>query len=203
MTVSGRIGELKKERAHDRKTRTRGLLGCGVEVRHQAIALFDEMTADSFVFGAVNPRLVVACGLGGVVAVDGLKSRELEPAGEQIRRRGASKAANVGPTHCKTAETKIDELRNGHTEVVPRRAVVAGPCGSIPLTSGVTGARKDEWPLVRPEGKKTVIGGARILHAVDIVDLEMIRGALLEPGFGDAVLDVVRHRLRGNVEDSR
>jgi hypothetical protein len=35
------------------------------------------------------------------------------------------------------------------------------------------------------------------------VDLEMIRCAFLEAGFGAAVLDVVRHSFGGDVEDSR
>ncbi len=36
---------------------------------------------------------------------------------------------------------------------------------------------------------------ARILHAEDVVNLQMIRGALLEARLVDAVLHVVRHGL--------
>ena len=43
--------------------------------------------------------------------------------------------------------------------------------------------------------------GARILHAEDVVNLQMICRALLEARLVDAVLHVVRHRLRGHVED--
>ena len=44
---------------------------------------------------------------------------------------------------------------------------------------------------------------ARVLHAVDVVDLEVSGGAWSEAGFVDAVLDVVGHGLGGDVEDGR
>ncbi len=161
------------------------------------------MAANGFVFGTVDPRFVVARTLGGMVAVNWLKGCELEPASEQIGRRRSGKTSNVGAAQREAAKAKIDELRNGHAEVVPCRSVVSRPCGGVPLAPGIAGAGKHEGSLIRPQRNKTVVGGARVLHAVDIVDLKMFRGAFLEAGFGNAVQDVVRHGFRRNVEDSR
>src|SRR5271156_2296678 len=87
--------------------------------------------------------------------------------------------------------------------MVPCGAVVSRPRGGIPLTTGVTGAGKHEWPLVRPKRKKPVIGRARVLHAIHVMDLEMDRSARSETRLGDAVLNIVRHGLGGDVEDGR
>ena len=79
MAVGGGVGELEEEWTHDGQAGARRLFGDGVEVGHQAIALFDVAAADGFVLGTVDPRLVIARAFGGVVAVDGLKGGELEP----------------------------------------------------------------------------------------------------------------------------
>ncbi len=85
--------------------------------------------------------------------------------------------------------------------MVPGGAVVSGPGGGVALATGVAGSGEDEGALIWGESEEAVVGGAGVLHAVDVVDLEVGGGAGLEAGSGDAVLDVVRHGFGGGVED--
>ena len=86
VAVGGGVGELEEERAHDGDAVAGGFFGGGVEVGHEAVALFDEAAADGFLLGAVGPGLVRAGAFGGVVAIDGLEGGELEPLGEEVGR---------------------------------------------------------------------------------------------------------------------
>ena len=85
--------------------------------------------------------------------------------------------------------------------MVPVAGVVAGPGDGVALATGVAGARHDEGPQVGLQFEQAVVGGARVLHAEDVVDLEMGGGARREAGLVDAVLRVVGHGLRGTTED--
>src|SRR5271156_2727302 len=183
MAVGSGVGKLEEEWTHDGKARSRGFFCGGVEIRQQTIALFNVVTADGFVLATVDPRLVIACALCCVIPINGLKRGELEPACEQIGRRRSGEAADVCAAQCEAAESEIDELRNSHAEVVPCGTVVSRPRGGVALTSSIAGASEDEGALVRPQRKKSIVCGARILHAVDIVDLKVSRCAGLKARF--------------------
>ena len=85
--------------------------------------------------------------------------------------------------------------------MVPRGEVVAGPRGGVALSAGVAGAGQHERARVGLERQQAVPGGAGVLHAVDVVDLGVHRGAGDEARFVDAVDHVVGHGLRGIAED--
>ena len=85
--------------------------------------------------------------------------------------------------------------------MVPGGAVVSGPRGCVTLASGVAGAGEDEGALVGSEFEEAFIGAAGVLHAEDVVDLEVGGGAGLEAGAVDAVLHVIGHGLGGIGED--
>ena len=138
---------------------------------------------------------------GGVVAVNGLEGGEFKPLGEEVRRGRSGKSAHVCPGEREAADAEVDELRDGHAEVVPCGTIVAGPGGAVALATGVAGTGHDEGTLVGPEGKGAFKGGAGVLHAEDVVDLQMRGGAFAEAGLVDAVLDVEGHGFAGAIED--
>ena len=82
--------------------------------------------------------------------------------------------------------------------MVPGGAVVSGPGGGVALASRVGGAGEDEGALVGLELEEAFVGGAGVLHAEDVVDLEVGGGAGFEAGLGDAVQDVVGHGFGGD-----
>ncbi len=69
------------------------------------------------------------------------------------------------------------------------------------MTARIAGARHHEWPDIRSELHHAVMRRSRVLHAEDVMDLQVRRRALLEARLIDAVLHVVRHGLRRHVED--
>ena len=81
--------------------------------------------------------------------------------------------------------------------------MVARPCHRIALPPGVARPRHHEGALVGQQLAQPIIGRARVLHAVDVVDLGMRRGAGHEAVAVDAVHHVRRHRLGRRVEDRR
>ena len=201
VAVGGGVGELEEEGTHDGEAGAGGLFGDGVEVGHEAVALFDEAAADGFLFGAVGPGLVGAAAFDGVIAIDGLEGAEFEPLGEEVGWGRTGKAADVGTAEREAAETEVDELRCGHAEMVPGGAVVSGPGGGVTLATGVAGAGEDEGALVGSEIEEAFVGGAGVLHAIDVVDLEVAGGAGLEACARDAMLDIIGHGFGWDVED--
>ncbi len=77
--------------------------------------------------------------------------------------------------------------------MIPRAGVVAGPCGGIALPAGVGGAGQDKGPQIGIELEQAFECGAGILHAVDIMNFQVICRARPETWFVDAVLRSVRH----------
>ena len=112
-----------------------------------------------------------------------------------------AKPPTSAPTKLKPLRPRFFEHGRGHAQMVPGAGVVAGPGGSVALAAGVGGAREDEGTLVGRELAEAIEGGARVFHAVDIVDLGVCGGARSEVVAGDAVHDVERHGLVGRVED--
>src|SRR5713226_5328585 len=87
--------------------------------------------------------------------------------------------------------------------MIPGGTVIPGPCGAVPLASGIAGTSHHKWPLVRSQPDLTFISRARVLHAEDIVDLPVQCRALAEARFVDAMLYVIRHRFARAIEDRR
>jgi hypothetical protein len=85
--------------------------------------------------------------------------------------------------------------------MVPGAGVVAAPSGRVALAAGVTGARHYEGPGVRIDLQKAFKGAAAVLHAEDVVNLQMAGGAGDETWLLNAVLGVIRHGFGGNFED--
>ncbi len=85
--------------------------------------------------------------------------------------------------------------------MVPGRGVVAGPGDGVALASGIGGASHDEWAFVGIEFEHALVGAARVLHAVDIVDFGMCRSPGYKSGLLDAMDGSERHGLAGAVED--
>src|SRR5579859_5104184 len=90
------IGILQKHRTHQRQSRARGFLYAGVDIRQQAIALFDVAFADRFLCGAVYPRFLIRASLFGVVAIDRIERSQLKPLSQQVGLRTALISADVG-----------------------------------------------------------------------------------------------------------
>src|SRR3954469_4813525 len=141
--------------------------------------------------------------LFAVIAIDRLKRRYFCPLGEELRSRRADEAAAVGATHSKAAQTEVFQHGSGQTQMVPGGTVVARPCLCIALASGVRSAGEHKRPLVRRNLQQSFIRGARIFHAVNIVDLKMAGTAPLETGLVNLVTDVTRNRLVRRAEDRR
>src|ERR1700690_4207371 len=78
--------------------------------------------------------------------------------------------------------------------MVPRTGVVTGPGCRVTLPACVRGPREHKWPQIRIEFEQALIRGARILHAVDIVNFQVVCGTWPESRLIDAMLYVVRHR---------
>src|SRR5271156_6917277 len=87
--------------------------------------------------------------------------------------------------------------------MIPGGTVVAGPGGAVALASCEAGARHHEGPLIRAKREQPLIGTARVLHAINVVDLQMRSGALAEAGLVDAMLNIVGHGLGRRLKDRR
>ncbi len=136
-----------------------------------------------------------------MVAVDGLEGGDLKPLGEEVGLGGSGEATDVGTGDGESGEAEVEEHGCGHAEVVPCGGVVTGPGGGVALASRVRGSGEDEGALVGFELEEAFVGGAGVLHAEDVMDLEVGGGAGFEAGLGDAVLDVVRHGFGWGLED--
>src|SRR5208282_786625 len=80
LAIHRTIRELEKERAIDRQSRTAHLLRGRVEIGQEPIALLDVTAAQIYVLRrAVFPWLLRLGANGRVVAIDGLKCRDLKP----------------------------------------------------------------------------------------------------------------------------
>ena len=84
VAIGGGLGEFEEEGSHDGEAGAGGLFGGGVEVGHEAVALFDVAAADGEVFWAIDPGFVCTGAFGGVVAVDGLEGGDFDPLGEEV-----------------------------------------------------------------------------------------------------------------------
>src|SRR5207248_4203482 len=130
-----------------------------------------------------------------VIAIDRLKRRQFRPLGEELGSRRTDEAATVRAAHSKATETKVFQHRSCQTQMVPGGAVVAGPCGSIALPSGVRSAGEHKRALVGRNLEQSLICRARILHPINVVYLKMAGSAPLESGLVDLVADIARNRL--------
>src|SRR5262249_40914763 len=143
----------------------------------------------------------VAGAFGGVVTIDGLEGGDLGPLGKEVGLRGSGEASYVCAGHAESREAEVKQHGRGHAEMVPGGGVVSGPCGGVALASGVGGVRENEGALVGLDPEQALVGGASVLHAEDVVDLEVSGGAGFKAGLGDPMLDGVRHGLSGGLED--
>ncbi|MCY1171054.1 hypothetical protein D9M73_111510 [compost metagenome] len=141
-------GVIVEDRAHDRVAEAAVLVRQRIEIRHQAIAFLDEAAADREVIGAIDPRLDTRRAGRAMVAEDRGERPDLEPARQQIGARAARKAADVGGAIGKARQAKIDDLLHRQLQVIPGRAVVAGPGDGIALPPGIAGARHHEGALI-------------------------------------------------------
>ena len=66
--------------------------------------------------------------------------------------------------------------------MVPAAAVVAGPGSGIALAARIGGAREHEGAQYPGRALEAVVGGARVLHAVDIVNLAWVAVRGAKPG---------------------
>src|SRR3984957_14575550 len=87
--------------------------------------------------------------------------------------------------------------------MVPGAAVVTGPGLAIALAARIGSAGQNHRPLIRIQLLQALESGARVLHAVDVMDLGMRRHAFSESRFVNTVNDIQRHRPRWRVEYRR
>src|SRR5580658_4004752 len=87
--------------------------------------------------------------------------------------------------------------------MVPVARVVTAPRGCVALAAGIAGARHHEGPHIRLELLEALEGSAAVLHAEDVVNFEMARCPRRESRLIDAMLHIVRHGLRWNLEERR
>ena len=87
--------------------------------------------------------------------------------------------------------------------MVPGRTIVARPSRSIALSAGIGRPGHDEWPNAGAKRQHPLERGARIFHAVDIVDFRMRCSSVREIIAFDAVKVAVRHCMPGRVEYCR
>ena len=201
MAIRRRVGEIHKQRAHQRHAVMRSMLDSGVQVGHQAVALFDVPAAYRFLLWPIHPHLMASRAIGRMIAIDRLKGRDFQPLRQQVCGRGSGKAAHVGSGHRKAAQSEVQQLRCCHAHMVPRRAVITGPRHRIALAACEARACHYKGPLVRPACEHTVAGGFRVQHAVHVMDLAMIRHTFSETRHVDAMLHIIRHGLCRRVED--
>src|SRR5580704_1025999 len=138
-----------------------------------------------------------------MVAIDSLEGAEFEPLRQKLRPRTAYKTTNICSTHAKPAETKIEQHGCCKPKMIPGAAVVARPRSGIPLATGITGARQNEGPLIGRKPQQSIIGRPRILHSVDIVNLEVVCRTRLEAPLINPVLHIIGHGHFGSVKDRR
>src|SRR5438045_3858511 len=146
------------------------------------------------------PRLLTASSFCRVIAVDRLKCGELDPFRKQLRLRSASEAANVRATHPEPAQPEIQQHRSCKPEMIPRAAIVSGPCGGIALSARVSSACEYKRAQIWCELQQAFISRARILHTVHVVNLQMSGCAFCEACFVNAVPGLRRHCLRRRQE---
>ena len=196
----GRIRILIEQRPHQRRAGARILVGQRVNVGQQAVAFLDEPSPDRGVFRSVHPWFGARRVDRGMVAEQRHEGGELEPARHQFRRGAAGEAANVDRAVREATQPQVEQLRHRQLEVAPGRAVVAGPRRGITLATSVARARHHEGALVGPQPAQALEGRARVLHAIDVVDLGVRRLARGEAGRVDAMHDIERHGLGRRAE---
>src|ERR1700686_838497 len=200
MLVGSGLGKFEEQRAQYGHSRTRHLLDSCIEIKHQLVTFFNVTASDVFLQGSVDPWLALSGPFLAVIAINGLKCCQLRPFGEELGGWIADEAAYVRAAHSKPAEAKVLQRGSGQAQMIPGAAVVASPSGGVALTSGVGSARQNERTLVGRNLQQSFVSGARILHAINIVNLTMAGDALPESRLIDAMLNVVGNGLVGRIE---
>ncbi len=192
------LGVLQEERAHKRNTGPAGFLETGIDVREQPVAQLDVPFANGLVVGPMHPGLLISAALHGVVAKHRREGAQLCPARQEVGRRAASEAADVGAHEGIARQPQPQKAGHHDAIVIPGAGVVSGPGGRVPLAAGKGRAGQNKGAPVRPQALQTLVGGAHHLHAEDVVHFTVIRAA--EVG---AVDGIERHRLVRPLEDGR
>src|ERR1700761_4571490 len=101
MMIGRGIRIFQEQWPHHRQPSSRSLFSKGVEIGHEPVTLLNKAAANRLLRGLSHPGLLIAGSLLRVVAINGLKCRNLKPLGQQIRRRCSGITAYV-----RTAESE-------------------------------------------------------------------------------------------------
>src|ERR1035437_2841207 len=87
--------------------------------------------------------------------------------------------------------------------MIPGRTVDSGPGCGITLPTCVAGSRKNEGPFLWIQLQHSFIGGTRVFHAIDVMDLEVRCCSFLEAWLVNPVLRCIGHCLGRICENGR
>src|SRR5438876_5078165 len=86
---------------------------------------------------------------------------QLGPASQEFAGRVVQKTTDIRAAKGHAAEAQVEQHLDGICQMLPDRAVVAGPSQSVALNPGVAGARDDERAGAGPVFERSFAGGAR------------------------------------------
>src|SRR6185369_1869256 len=99
VTVFGRRRKFQEHRPHNRKPIARHFFHSRIKIRKQAVALFYISPPDRFVFGAMDPRLLIAGSLRSVIAINRLEGCKFNPFCQKVGLWSTGKTADVSTSH--------------------------------------------------------------------------------------------------------
>ena len=74
--------------------------------------------------------------------------------------------------------------------MIPGAGIIAAPGGRVALAARIAGARHHKRPRVGSEFAQAFIRAAAVLHAEDVVNLQMARSARRKARLVDAMLHI-------------
>src|ERR1700721_2998267 len=119
-----------------------------INVRQQAVALFNELPSNGFLLGSAYPGFLGVGSFLCVIAKDGIKRSNFNPFCKQVHGWGTAEAANIVPDDAKAAQSEIQEHEGAYAQMIIGARIIARPGGRVALTSRIGGAGQDKWPQV-------------------------------------------------------
>jgi hypothetical protein len=110
-----------------------------------------------------------------VVAEERREDRELRPAREQLAGAVTKEPANISPAEGNSAQTQVEQHRNGFGEVLPRGGIVTRPNRGMALYAGIAGARENERSPIRRSQQGPVVGSLGHRRAIEIMERSVRR----------------------------
>ena len=182
VVAAERLGVLRKvegQGAQDGPAAAVRLPHQGVEGRKQAVTPLQCRPDDRQPLRAEAPRFLHGDPAHRVVAQEGVKDRQLRPAGQQFTTTIPRETADVAAAQGHPRQAQAAQHGNTQGQMLPGAHVVARPGGGVTLLPGVPGAAHHEGPLVRMGRRQASLNGAVHAERVGVVDFQVALGAVL------------------------